>query len=664
MFKKILIANRGEIARRVIRTAQRMGIKTVAVYSEIDSDACHVREADEAVLIGGAPSNQSYLVMEKIIDAIRQTGAEAVHPGYGFLSEKPAFAAAVKAAGAVFIGPPSTAIAAMGDKIESKKLAQKAGVTTVPGYLGTITDEAQALRIAKEIGYPVIVKASAGGGGKGMRIAWNEQQLSEGLRLARSEAKNSFADDRVFLEKYIQQPRHIEIQILADQHGKTLYLGERECSIQRRHQKVIEECPSPFLDEKTRRMMGEQAVGLAKAVGYQSAGTVEFVVDPQRNFYFLEMNTRLQVEHPVTELVLGLDLVEWMIRIAHGEKIPFTQQDIRMKGWAIEARFYAEDPQRGFLPSIGRLTHYLQPPTNKNIRVDSGVDEGSEISVYYDPMIAKVCSYGDTRTEAAYHLRQALDRFVVRGISHNALFLSNVLGKQKFIEGKLSTAFIQEEFPEGFHVPSHPVSMLPALTALASVLYYLQECHIDPSLSQFGILSDTDDIRLVVFQAKQQLPVTINRSHTSKDYQITINQQMYSISLDLSDTKLLLMASINQQPVVVQVEYLGNNGYRLSSQGAQTDFHVYLPHIANLMQWMPERKLADRSKMLSSPMPGMLTSLTVKEGEEVKIGQELLVLEAMKMENIIRAERNGKIKKIHAKAGETLAVDQMILEFE
>lgn len=664
MFKKILIANRGEIARRIIRTAQRMGIKTVAVYSEADSDACHVREADEAVFIGGSPSNQSYLLIEKIIGAIRQTGAEAVHPGYGFLSEKPAFAAAVKAAGAAFIGPPSSAIAAMGDKIESKKLAKKAGVTTVPGYLGTIEGEAQALNIAKEIGYPVIVKASAGGGGKGMRIAWNEQQLFEGLRLARSEAKNSFADDRVFLEKYIQQPRHIEIQILGDQHGKILYLGERECSIQRRHQKVIEECPSPFLDEKTRRSMGEQAVGLAKAVGYQSAGTVEFVVDQQRNFYFLEMNTRLQVEHPVTELVLGLDLVEWMIRIAWGEKIPFTQQDIRLKGWAIEARFYAEDPQRGFLPSIGRLTHYQQPPVNKNIRVDSGVDEGSEISVYYDPMIAKVCSYGNTRIEAIRSLRQALDLFVVRGISHNALFLSNVLGKQKFMEGKLSTAFIQEEFPEGFHVPSHPVSLLPELAAFAGLLYYFNELYIHPSLSQFGLGTDPADVKFVVLQEKQERLVTIKKSHKSNNYQVVVNQQSYSINLDPQTNKLLLTGLINEEPFVVQVEYLGNNGYRFSSEGAQTVFHVYLPHIAPLMQWMPARKLNDQSKILISPMPGMLTSLTVKDGDEVKIGHELLVLEAMKMENIIRAERNGKIKKIYAKAGESLAVDQMILEFE
>ena len=664
MFKKILIANRGEIARRIMRTAKRMGIKTVAVYSEADIDSCHVKEADEAVFIGPAASSQSYLVVDKIIQAIRQTGAEAVHPGYGFLSEKAHFASAVQQAGAVFIGPPANSIAAMGDKIESKKLAKQVGVSTVPGYLGEISDEFQATKIAQEIGYPVIVKASAGGGGKGMRIAWNDQQLSEGLRLARSEAKNSFADDRVFIEKYIQQPRHIEIQILADKYGKTLYLGERECSIQRRHQKVIEESPSPFLDEKTRRQMGEQAVALAKAVGYQSAGTVEFVVDQQRNFYFLEMNTRLQVEHPVTELVLGLDLVEWMIRIAAGNKIPFQQQDVRMKGWALEARFYAEDPQRGFLPSTGRLTTYQQPAVNKNIRIDSGVEEGSEISVYYDPMIAKVCAYGDTRNEAIAYLRQALDSFVVRGISHNGLFLSALLNRPKFIEGKLSTAFIQEEFPEGFQPPHHHHDTVPVLASIAAYLYYLQELHTYNALNHFSKHDQDHSADLGVFHQQQQYAMTVQQNGDSRHVKISIEQQVFVIN-HTGDTKHgLFHGTVNQQVIVLQTDYMGNNTYRLALQGAQGDFAVYPAHIARLKPLMPMRKMSDQSKKLTSPMPGMLTSLAVKAGEEVKPGQELLILEAMKMENIIRAERPGKIKKIHAKPGESLAVDQIILEFE
>ena len=450
MFSKILIANRGEIACRVMRTCRAMGIKTVAVYSDADADALHVREADEAVHIGAPPAAQSYLLVDRIVEACRKTGAQAVHPGYGFLSEKEEFAAALKKAGVVFIGPPAKAVAAMGDKIESKKLAKKAKVNTVPGYLGVIKDDKEAVKIAHEVGYPVMIKASAGGGGKGMRIARSDQEVREGFRAATSEAKSSFADDRVFIEKYIEDPRHIEIQILADTHGNTIYLGERECSIQRRHQKVIEEAPSPFLDAKTRAAMGAQAVALAEAVGYASAGTVEFIVDSKKHFYFLEMNTRLQVEHPVTEMVTGLDLVEQMIRVAAGEKLKIKQKDVALNGWAIEARVYAEEPERGFLPSIGRLVKYREPATGGAVRVDSGVYEGAEISMYYDPMIAKVVGYGADRQEATVALRDALDSFHIRGVGHNINFLTALLKKPRFASGKLSTNFIAEEFPDGF----------------------------------------------------------------------------------------------------------------------------------------------------------------------------------------------------------------------
>ncbi|WP_037086438.1 acetyl-CoA carboxylase biotin carboxylase subunit [Neorhizobium vignae] len=664
---KILIANRGEIACRVIRTARKMGIKTVAVYSDADAEALHVRMADEAVHIGPAPSSQSYIVIDKILDAIRKTGADAVHPGYGFLSENAAFAQALEKEGVAFIGPPVKAIQAMGDKITSKKIAAEAGVSTVPGHMGLIEDAEEAVKISGSIGYPVMIKASAGGGGKGMRIAWNDAEAREGFQSSRNEAKNSFGDDRIFIEKFVDQPRHIEIQVLGDQHGTTLYLGERECSIQRRNQKVIEEAPSPFLDAETRRAMGEQAVALAKAVGYFSAGTVEFIVDGARNFYFLEMNTRLQVEHPVTELVTGVDLVEQMIRVASGEKLSFGQDDVKLDGWAIESRLYAEDPYRNFLPSIGRLTRYRPPAEGRQddgtvVRNDTGVFEGGEISMFYDPMIAKLCTWAPDRLTAIDAMGKALDDFEVDGIGHNLPFLSAVMDHGRFRSGRITTAFIAEEFPEGFS-GVHPDEAAARKLAAIAVL---------------------------IHQALQERAVRISgtignhRRVIGKDWVVTLAGFEEAVALEtgpdgagvrFADGTQLSVASgwlpgqsharfhVGGEVMGVKVNLMGS-AVRLRWRGMDVTARVRSPRVAELARLMPKKLPPDTSKMLLCPMPGVITSVSVKAGDAVEAGQTLATVEAMKMENVLKAERKGTVKRVAASQGQSLAVDELIMEFE
>jgi propionyl-CoA carboxylase alpha chain len=648
-FDKILIANRGEIACRVIRTCKRLGIKTVAVYSEADADALHVREADEKVLIGPPPSAQSYLQIDRIIEACKQTGAQAVHPGYGFLSEKPEFQKALAGAGIVFIGPDAFAIHAMGDKIESKKLAQKAGVSTVPGYLHAIADAEEAVKIAQKVGYPVMIKASAGGGGKGMRIAYNDQEAREGFGSATNEAKASFADDRVFIEKYIEEPRHIEIQLIADGHGNCLYLWERECSIQRRHQKVIEEAPSPFLDAKTRKAMGEEAVALAKAVKYKSAGTVEFIVDKHRKFYFLEMNTRLQVEHPVTELVTGLDLVELMIKVAAGEKLPLQQKDVQLNGWAVEARLYAEDPFRNFLPSTGRLVKYREPERGPDVRVDTGVYEGGEISMFYDPMIAKLCAYGKSRIDAIERMRRALDEFYVRGVSHNVPFLAALMAHPRFREGRLTTNFIAEEFKGGFtaaHLPPRDPAMLAAIAAVTDRI----------KAARLGVLQTSPVVLL------NRQPVALTVTGDGPEFDVEVGGRRLAIETTWSPGEPLMRARVDRQTVVVQIDSVGS-GWRLTHEGGQAEALVLTPRQAELYALMPVKAAPDTSKFLLSPMPGLLASVAVSEGQEVKTGEVMAVVEAMKMENVLRATRDGTVKTLHAKAGDSLRVDQKIVEF-
>ncbi|MGX5720142.1 acetyl-CoA carboxylase biotin carboxylase subunit [Shinella zoogloeoides] len=649
MFKKILIANRGEIACRVIKTARRMGIATVAVYSDADGDALHVEMADEAVHIGPAPAAESYLVAEKIIAACKETGAEAVHPGYGFLSERASFCEALEAEGIVFIGPKPKAIRAMGDKIESKKFANAAKVSTVPGFLGVIEDAGHAERIAGEIGYPVMIKASAGGGGKGMRIAWSEAEVRDGFERARSEAKSSFGDDRVFIEKYIVDPRHIEIQVLADAHGNALYLGERECSIQRRNQKVVEEAPSPFLDEATRRAMGEQSVALARAVDYQSAGTVEFIVDRERNFYFLEMNTRLQVEHPVTELVTGIDLVEQMIRVAAGEKLALVQADIRLNGWAVESRLYAEDPYRNFLPSIGRLTRYRPPAEGRSgetvVRNDTGVYEGAEISMYYDPMVAKLCTFAPTRLQAIDAMSDALDGFVVDGIEHNVPFLAALMRHPRWREGRLSTGFIAEEYPEGF-APMEPTAEEAGILARIALSAHL----VDAERRSHHL----DRLR----------PASVQ----NKDWVVKIGDAYHALTADdavQSDWlpgEAVWRGAVDGRGVTAQLRpFL--NGMRIDWQGLSVRTRVFTPRLAELDALMPVKLPPDTSKMLLCPMPGLVVSIAVSEGQEVKAGETLAVVEAMKMENVLRAERDLTVGSIKAKPGESLAVDAVIMEF-
>jgi len=660
MFEKILIANRGEIACRVMKTAQKMGIKTVAVYSDADRDALHVQMADEAVHIGAAPSAESYLIMERIIQACKDTGAQAVHPGYGFLSENSKFCEALDKAGIAFIGPGTYAIDSMGDKITSKRLAQEAGVNTIPGYTDVVSDGEQAVTISNDIGYPVMLKASAGGGGKGMRVAWNDEECRDGFERSTNEARSSFGDDRVFIEKFIEEPRHIEIQIMADSHGNVVYLGERECSIQRRHQKVIEEAPSPFIDEATRKAMGEQSVLLSKAVQYKSAGTVEFIVDAQRNFYFLEMNTRLQVEHPVTEWVTGQDLVELMIRVANGEELPLKQEDVTLTGWAMESRVYAEDPFRNFLPSIGRLVNY-QPPTGDNVRVDTGVYEGGEVSMYYDPMIAKLVTYGADRNEAIHNMQDALDAYYIRGVQHNISFLNALMVHPRFIAGKLTTNFIAEEYPDGFNAENVPQDD-PAKPIVVAAMIHRQ--FMDRAASLTGQMPgherDVHDDWSVLVSGETHHVHTVA---LNGGYQVSLGGENYQVESDWQLGQPLFQGTINGSKVCVQVE---RNGlwYRLFYRGNQTDALVMQPRAAELYAMMPEKEAPDLSKFLLSPMPGLLVKVSVEDGQEVKAGEELAVIEAMKMENVLRAEQDGVVSKVKAETGESLRVDQVIIEFE
>ena len=666
--KKLLIANRGEIACRVIKTAKKMGIKTVAVYSDADRDALHVKMADEAVHIGPAPSNQSYIVIEKILEAIRKTGADAVHPGYGFLSENAVFADALAKEGITFVGPPVGAIQAMGDKITSKKLAAEAGVSTVPGHMGLIEDADEAVKISDQIGYPVMIKASAGGGGKGMRIAWNAEEAREGFQSSRNEAKNSFGDDRIFIEKFVTEPRHIEIQVLGDKHGTVLYLGERECSIQRRNQKVIEEAPSPFLDEATRKAMGEQAVALAKAVGYHSAGTVEFIVDGKQNkFYFLEMNTRLQVEHPVTELITGLDLVEQMIRVAGGEKLSFGQADVKLNGWAIESRLYAEDPYRNFLPSIGRLTRYHPPVEGVQddgtiVRNDTGVYDGGEISMYYDPMIAKLCTWAPDRLTAIDAMSKALDNFEVEGIGHNLPFLSAVMQQERFRSGKLTTAYIAEEFKDGFTGVAPDAASARKLAAIAAVINQtLQERAVQIS-GTIGNHQRKVGKDWVVTLAGQVFPLTLSTGVDGIAVAFADDGRA-AVTGGWQPGQLHSVFHVDGETIGVKINLVGA-AIRLRWRGMDVTARVRSPRIAELAKLMPEKLPPDTSKMLLCPMPGVITSIAVKEGDQVEAGQALATVEAMKMENILKAEKRSVVKKVAVKAGDSLAVDELIMEFE
>jgi propionyl-CoA carboxylase alpha chain len=660
MFKKILIANRGEIACRVIRTCRKLGIATVAVYSEADAQALHVQMADEAVPIGPASARESYLVIDKILAACRQTGAEAVHPGYGFLSENAAFADALESAGIAFIGPPMNAVQAMGDKIESKILAKKAGVSVVPGHVEPVSDPGDALRIARGIGYPVMVKAAAGGGGKGMRIAHDDPSLIEGLERARSEARSSFGDDRVFLEKYVEQPRHIEIQVLGDKHGHVIHLGERECSIQRRHQKVIEEAPSPFLDEATRQAMGAQAVALAEAVGYHSAGTVEFIVDAHRNFYFLEMNTRLQVEHPVTELVTGLDLVEWMIRIADGERLTLRQEDVRLEGWAVEARVYAEDPSRGFLPSTGRLRRYVEP-RGEGIRVDAGVAEGLNVSMFYDPMIAKLCAFADDRTTAATRLADALDAYVIRGLSHNIAFLTALVTHPRFLEGRLTTNFIAEEYGDRFQGTELPAEAKEDLAAVALAMRGVEARRAIAGSGKLHGWKPAHVADWLVTLNDEPFSLTLGDSDAGAPV-IVSGRGRLRVWLDWKPGRLIASARVDDRSLLVQVDRR-REGYLLTHRGAQIEAVIRTRKAAEYAMRMPKKVPPDLSKMLVSPMPGLIVSVAAEVGQEVKAGQELCVLEAMKMENVLRAERDAVVETLEVKPRDTVAADQVLMTF-
>ena len=656
IFSSLLIANRGEIACRIIRTAQRLGIRTVAVYSDADSDALHVKMADAAVHVGGSPARDSYLSVEKIIAACKESGAEAVHPGYGFLSENPRFAAALAAVGIVFVGPPAGAIEAMGDKITSKKLAAAAGVSTVPGHMGLVADGAEAVRIAREIGYPVMIKASAGGGGKGMRIAWSDAEAEEGFERSRSEAAASFGDERIFIEKFITEPRHIEIQVLADSHGNVIHLGERECSIQRRNQKVIEEAPSPFLDPPMRAAMGAQAIALAQAVGYQSAGTVEFIVDAQRHFYFLEMNTRLQVEHPVTELTTGLDLVELMLRIAAGERLPLTQDDIRLNGWAIEARIYAEDPYRGFLPSTGRLTRYRPPDEGARdgvvIRNDTGVFEGGEISPYYDPMIAKLCAWGADRTVAADAIAMALDQYELEGVGNNIPFLAAVVEQPRFREGRLTTGYIAEEFPSGFIGVEPNAESLSHLAAMVCCAAFTQDRrrHANTARARAVVIGERRwDFAIAAEGVEFWL--------TQPDGRRILVESGWRPGMSL------MIARVDGALYHARIDRM-TGGFRLRWRGADLVARVVLPTVADLLPLMPVKPAPDLSRFLLCPMPGQVVRIDVAEGDVVEDGQPLAVVEAMKMENVLKAEKRARIAKLRVAPGAVMGVDDVIMEFE
>ncbi|MBN9670924.1 acetyl-CoA carboxylase biotin carboxylase subunit [Roseibium aggregatum] len=669
MFSKILVANRGEIACRVIKTARRMGIKTVAVYSDADREALHVEMADEAVHIGPAAAAESYLIADKIIAACKETGAEAVHPGYGFLSERASFPEALAKEGIVWIGPNPRAIEAMGDKIESKKFANDAKVSTVPGYLGVIETPEHAVEIAKEIGYPVMIKASAGGGGKGMRIAWNDAEVHDGFARSKSEAASSFGDDRVFIEKFIENPRHIEIQVLGDKHGNAIYLGERECSIQRRNQKVIEEAPSPLLDEETRRKMGEQAVALAKAVDYDSAGTVEFVAGQDKSFFFLEMNTRLQVEHPVTELVTGIDLVEQMIRVAAGEKLSLAQDDVKLTGWAVESRIYAEDPYRNFLPSIGRLVRY-QPPEESadgtvTIRNDTGVVEGSEISMFYDPMIAKLITHAPSRDEAIEAMSSALDGFYVDGIQHNVPFLTALMNHPRWRSGELATSFIADEYPDGFSPAVPDDTAYSVLAAVSLSMGALERERLDHLPGRLRAHSGAIREDWVVKLDDTFVPIRLAAGYPGTPVEIDVaigEGPILNVESDWAPGAPLWTGRVGEEQVTVQVRPV-TGGYRLDWQGYSVIAKVMTPRIAELEELMPEKLPPDTSKMLLCPMPGLVVSIAVSEGQEVKAGEQLAVVEAMKMENVLRAERDCVVSAVKAVPGDSLAVDAVIMEF-
>jgi propionyl-CoA carboxylase alpha chain len=661
VFNKILIANRGEIACRVIKSARKMGIKTVAVFSDADRDSLHVQMADEAINIGPPPSMQSYLLKDKILQACLDTGAQAVHPGYGFLSENSEFCESLAAAGITFIGPKTRAIEAMGDKITSKKLADEAGVNTIPGFPDVLTSGEHAVAIANRIGYPVMLKATAGGGGKGMRIARNDAECMDGYERASNEAQSSFGDDRMFAEKFIEEPRHIEIQIIADSHDNIVYLNERECSLQRRHQKVIEEAPSPFLDEATRQLMGEQAVVLARAVQYESAGTVEFIVDNQRNFYFLEMNTRLQVEHPITELITGVDLVELMIRVADGQHLPISQSDIGINGWAIESRVYAEDPVRNFLPSTGRLVYYRPPAEDEHVRVDTGVYEGGEVSMFYDPMIAKLITHGADREEAIRHMRSALDRFLIRGVSHNISFLSALMANQRFVDGNMSTNLIGDEYPDGFQpmdLPHEDPSMFISVAASMTRSYRDRAARIDGQLR--GHERRVPNEWVVVINNVRH-PISVVQVQGGHDVQYDGN--IYAVRSKWEFGQPIFSGTINGKQVFIQV-HREDQTYHMWHGGSQVDVRIVTPRVARLLQHMPIKAPPDMSKYLVSPMPGLLVSLAVEEGDVINAGQELAVLEAMKMENTLLAERDGVVARIHYAPGASLAVDDIILELE
>ncbi len=665
MFKKILIANRGEIACRVIKTARKMGIKTVAVYSEADRDARHVELADEAVCIGPAPSRESYLVMDNIIKACKDTGAEAVHPGYGFLSENEAFAKRLEEEGITFIGPKHYSIAAMGDKIASKKLAIEAKVSTIPGYNDAIDTPESAVKIAQGIGYPVMIKASAGGGGKGLRVAFNDKEAFEGFSACKNEARNSFGDDRVFIEKFVEEPRHIEIQVLGDAHGNTVYLWERECSIQRRHQKVIEEAPSPFISDETRKAMGEQAVALAKAVKYQSAGTVEFVVGKDQSFYFLEMNTRLQVEHPVTESITGLDLVEQMIRVAAGEKLSFGQKDIQRNGWSMECRINADDPYRNFLPSTGRLVKYQPPEEVNGVRVDTGVYEGGEIPMYYDSMIAKLIVHGKDRLDAITKMRAALNQFVIRGIHSNIPFQAALMQHPRFISGDFNTGFIAEEFPHGFRASDVKAEDPKLMNALATAVH---RRYLDRAAGIYGQL-EGHEVKIpnafVVAAGEagkmNYMPTFVHE--TARGYEVTVDNSVYKIDSDWNPGQIIYKASVNGREIALQVERIGMF-YRLQFDGVRIDSMVLTPQAAEMQKLMPFKEPPDMSKFLLSPMPGLLVYVAVTVGQKVEAGQRLAAIEAMKMENVLVATQDGVVAAVMAAKGESLAVDQEILRFE
>ena len=660
MFEKILIANRGEIACRIIKTARRLGIATVAVYSEADHDSLHVEMADEAVCIGPPPSTESYLLIERIVEACRSTGSDGVHPGYGFLSENAAFPQALAEAGVTFIGPPAAAVKVMGDKITSKRIAEEAGVNSVPGYLEALSGPEEAVTVAREVGYPVMLKASAGGGGKGMRIANDDDECRDGFERARSEAISSFGDDRIFIEKFVTDPRHIEIQILADTHGNAIHLGERECSIQRRHQKVIEESPSTFVDAEMRAAMGAQAVALARCVDYHSAGTVEFIVGADRSFYFLEMNTRLQVEHPITEAVTGLDLVELMIRIAAGEKLDIAQSDVKMNGWALEARIYAEDPQRGFLPSCGRVVNY-RPPLGNGVRLDSGVREGGEISIYYDPMVAKLVTHADDRPAAIAAMQLALDAFYVRGIAHNISFLAAIIKSARFADGRLTTNFIAEEFPDGYDAGTMDEQEWRTLVCVAASVHQRlrrRAREIDGRISA-GPLDLPN--RWIVSHREKSSAVTVSGRGNAGE--VVIDGTTIAIGSDWVPGARLFNGHVDGKPVCVQIERTGI-AYRLSMAGIVVELMVLSPRSAALYALMPVKQGVGSSQFLLAPMPGLVVSVAVKSGDDVDAGQELAVVEAMKMENVLRAEGQRKVASVLVSPGESVSVDQPIIEFE